>query len=84
MRLIAIVFILLLCGLFITIMPNIFGEFETQHNMTAYQAGGLGSNYTAQYNALTDITLADLRVIAGIGVLLVLAMVFLVVKIITR
>lgn len=80
MRLIPIIVILVLVSFFITIGPNIFGGFETQHNMTAYSSG-LGSNYTPEYEALTDITQTDMVLIGVIGTLLVIAMVFILVKI---
>jgi cytochrome bd-type quinol oxidase subunit 2 len=63
-------------GVFITFFPNIFGGFETEHNVTV-------SNHTAEYSSLTELTQADLVIIAIIGTLLVLGMAFIMVKILT-
>ena len=77
MKLIPLMFIFVFVAVFITIFPNIFGGFETQHNMTA-------SNYTAEYDALTELTQADMVVIGVVGTLLVLGMVFIAAKIFMR
>ena len=73
MKFIPIVVLFVLVTLFITIMPNIFGSFETQHNMTV-------TNYTAEYYALTNLTQTDMVVIGVVGTLLVIAMAYIIVK----
>lgn len=70
MKFIPIVIIFVLAALFIAIIPNIFGGFETQHNMTV-------SNYTEEYEAVSTITQTDMIIIGVVGTILVLAGLFL-------
>jgi heme/copper-type cytochrome/quinol oxidase subunit 1 len=81
MKLIPIVFIVVMIGIFLTIFPNIFAGFESQHNMTAYSSG-LGSNYTPEYEALTELTQTDMVVLAGIGMLMLVGMLYILIKIV--
>jgi hypothetical protein len=83
MKLIPIVFIIVFIAVFITIFPNIFGSFESQHNMTAYSSG-LGSNYTTEYEALNALTQTDMVVLGAIGSLMLIAMLYIMVKIFVR
>ena len=73
MKLVLIILMLVFAGLFITFFPNIFGGFETQHNVTAL-------NNTDEYEAMTNIIQIDMTVIAAIGTLLCLGMLFIVVR----
>ncbi len=74
MRLIPLMFIFVFIALFITIFPNIFGGFETQHNMTA-------SNYTVEYSALTELTQMDMVIIGAVGTLLVVGLLFILARV---
>ena len=76
MKVILIIGLLVFVGLFITIFPNIFGGFETQHNVTVL-------NNTAEYDAMTTIIQTDMTVIAAIGTLLCLGLLFVFVKVIS-
>ena len=70
MKLVPLMIIFVAVAIFVTIMPNIFGSFEEEHNMTA-------SDYETEYNSLTAIVQANMAVIMGIGTLLVLGLVFI-------
>lgn len=70
MKFLPIVIIVVLAAAFITIMPNIFGGFETQHNMTA-------SNYTSEYEAVSTLTQLDMEIIGVVVGLLIIAGLFL-------
>ena len=70
MRFLPLMFLFVFVAVFLTFFPNIFGGFETQHNMTA-------SNYTTEYDALTELTQTDMIIIGGVGTLLVIGMLFI-------
>ena len=76
MKLLPLMFLFVFVAVFITIFPNIFGGFETQHNVTVL-------NNTAEYEALTELTQTDMVVIASIGTLLVLGLIFILWRILT-
>ena len=80
MKLIPIVFIIVFIAVFISIFPNIFGSFESEHNMTAYSSG-LGSNYTTEYEALTELTQTDMVLMGAVGTLMLVAMLYIFIKI---
>lgn len=74
MKFVPILFIFLFVAVFLTIFPNIFGGFETQHNMTV-------TNYTEEYDALTELTQTDMAVLVVIGLLLVVALLFILARV---
>ena len=73
MKLLPILIIFVAVAMFITIIPNIFGGFETEHDME-------GSDYEPEYNAMTTIVQANMSVLMAIGTMLVLGFLFIVVK----
>ena len=83
MKLVWIMFIFFLVGLFLSIIPNIFGSFEVQHNVTVLNATGYG-NTTDEYEALTSLTQINLAVIMGVGMVLVIAMLLIMAKVMMR
>lgn len=74
MKLLPIMIIFIVVAMFVTIMPNIFGSFETEHNMTE-------SEHEDEYTALTELTQIDMTVLMGIGTMLVLGLVFILGKV---
>lgn len=80
MKLIWIMVMFVIIAIFVTIMPNIFGSFEVEHNVTVLNSSGYGDT-TDEYEALTSLTQIDLATIMGIGSMLVLGMLYIMAKI---
>jgi hypothetical protein len=70
----------LVVGIFLSIVPNIFGSFEVEHNVTILNASGYGDT-TDEYEALTSLVQTDLAIIIGVGGMLVIGMLFIMAKI---
>ena len=83
MKLVWIIFLFVLVGLFLSIVPNIFGSFEVEHNVTVLNASGYGDT-TDEYEALTSIVQIDMATIIGIGAFLVIGLLFIFARIILR
>ena len=66
-RFLPLILIFVFAAIFITIFPNIFGGFETQHNATAL-------NESSEYRALVELTQADMVIIGAAGTLVVVGL----------
>ena len=75
-----IILFFLVVGVFLTILPNIFGSFEVEHNVTVLNTSAYGDT-TGQYESLTSLVQTDIAVIVGIGGMLVIGMLFIMAKI---
>ena len=79
MKFLYIIMAFVLVGLFLTIIPNIFGSFEVEHNVTVLNASGYGDT-TDEYEAMTSVVQINLGLMIGIGAMLVLGLLFIMAK----
>lgn len=83
MKVVYIILIFFMVGVFLSIVPNIFGSFEVEHNVTVLNSSGYGDT-TDEYEALTSLTQINLAVLMGVGVVIVIAMLLIMAKVMMR
>jgi hypothetical protein len=68
--------------LLLSLVPNIFGSLEIEHNVTVLNSTAYGDT-TKEYGALTSLVQSDLAIIIGIGSFLVFGMLFILAKVVS-
>ena len=58
--------IIVIIAMFISLIPNIFGGFEAQHNTTA------GLNESDEYEAVSNLGHVDMQLLIVVGMLLLI------------